>query len=80
MQAINPLNLKKNSNEIHTAAVCVYPARAKDAIDFLVKQDASYLPVASGKTFYFSTKNKDKKTKQIKLKIKRNCANVLFFF
>lgn len=46
-KAINPLSLKESSDNIHTAAVCVYPARATDAINFLIKKNSTYLPVAS---------------------------------
>ncbi|KAF7992708.1 hypothetical protein HCN44_005052 [Aphidius gifuensis] len=46
-KAINPLNLEERSDNIHTAAVCVYPARATDAINFLINKNATYLPVAS---------------------------------
>ena len=44
------LELDESSEKITTAAVCVYPARVKDAVNSLKKMGmADIIPVASGK-------------------------------
>lgn len=45
------MSSETNSDDLHTAAVCVYPARAKDAIDILGKYHATQVSVASGELF-----------------------------
>lgn len=46
---MNPINLSFEFVPIQTAAVCVYPARIKDAVSALTELNGQNVAVASGK-------------------------------
>lgn len=60
-KAIQPLKAQlkeKVGEEIHTAAVCVYPARVKDVIDTLNRENAKdKIKVASVAGMYYNNSN-----------------------